>query len=95
MFYCYSDLARKLFTAGRMREDRRNAGEIDAYFGNWNPIRHPVKNTAARFPSPKLAALMQESLNAPLRQRRGFGTDRRAVDLLAVRFLASLHHLNR
>ena len=95
MFYCYSDLARKLFTASRMREDRRNAGEIDAYFGNWNPIRHPVKNTAGRFPSPQFASLMAESINAPLRQRTGFGDERRSVDLLAVRFLACLHHLNR
>ncbi len=95
MFYCYSDLARKLFTASRMREDRRNAGEIDAYFGNWNPIRHPVKNTAQRFPSPQFASLMAESINAPLRQRTGFGDERRSVDLLAVRFLACLHHLNR
>jgi len=95
MFYCYSDLARKLYTAGRMREDRRNPGEIDAYFGNWNPIRHTVKKAAGRIPSTQLADLMAESINAPLRQRSGFGNDRRSVDLLAVRFLACLHPSNR
>ena len=89
MAYCYSDLARKLYAAARMRENSRNEADIDAYFGKWNPIRFAVKDESARGPSDEFAALMQDSINILVRTRTSLGNDRRSVDLMAARFLAS------
>lgn len=95
MAYCYSDLARKLYATGRMRENKRNEADIDAFFGKWNPIRFAVKDAAARVPSGQFASLMQDSINILIRVRTGLGIDRRSVDLMAARFLASRSGVGR
>ncbi len=94
MLYCLSDLARKLYTASRLREDGRPTADIDRYIG-WSPVKQVIKDASSRVPSRRFAALMQETINMPWRNRRGAGKDRRGVDQLAVRFMASRQGIGR
>lgn len=89
MNYCFADLARKLFAAGRMREEGRGASEVENYLGRWNPTRFAIKDAAARVASGDFASLMADTIHSTVRTRTGLGNDRRSVDLLAVRFLDS------
>lgn len=93
--YAMTDLARKLYSAARLRRAGITDDAIAAKLKLWGSARYALIQTAARVRPERLAQIMRDALHADARAKSGFGERQRSLDMLALRFLWILRESSR
>jgi len=86
----FEDLALKLHAAGRMRASGASAQAIRKELRLWGPAADAIPRAAERVGVARLRALVDASVEADRRSKRGLGDAHRDLEVLAVRFADTL-----